>query len=132
MLFYNRLVNLQVMEKRLFIVSNRLPLTVDEEKGIQPSSGGLVSAMSGYVHRNSNQRFSKIFWAGVPGCSAGKWSEAIHNVETNEFDYVPVFANSESTMDTIVAIPILHYGPCFIISPLMRNTTSNGMSNIMK
>jgi trehalose-6-phosphate synthase len=43
------------MDKRLFIVSNRLPITVDEENGVQPASGGLITAINGYM-RNSDQQ----------------------------------------------------------------------------
>lgn len=107
------------MEKRLFIVSNRLPITIDEEKGIQPSSGGLVSAMNGYVNSSGNSRFTRIFWAGVPGCSSVTWDEIMKHGNTKSFNYLPVFIN-QSEYDgyynghaNSTIWPLFHYFPSF-------------------
>ena len=58
------------MEKRLFIVSNRLPITVDEEKGVQQASGGLITAVSSYLKNDSAKAYEKDYWSGVPGCTS--------------------------------------------------------------
>ncbi|WP_207625793.1 hypothetical protein, partial [Niastella populi] len=68
------------MDKRLFIVSSRLPITIDEENGVQPASGGLVTAINGYVRNSNQQQFSTVYWAGVPGCSKNTWSENAENI----------------------------------------------------
>lgn len=79
------------MDKRLFIVSNRLPINIDEIKGIQPASGGLITAINGHMRSNTQQQFSKVYWAGVPGCSINVWSENIENNTDPNFTYLPVF-----------------------------------------
>ncbi len=51
--------------KRLIIVSNRLPIVITEEEGewqISPGSGGLVTALAPVVKRHSG------LWIGWPGC----------------------------------------------------------------
>jgi trehalose 6-phosphate synthase len=51
--------------KRLVIVSNRLPIVLDEEAGdwrITPGSGGLVTALAPIMRRNAG------LWVGWPGC----------------------------------------------------------------
>jgi trehalose 6-phosphate synthase/phosphatase len=57
--------------KRLIVVSNRLPFTLQRsEKGtsLVPSSGGLVTALSGYLERRRREDATLDFvWAGWPG-----------------------------------------------------------------
>jgi trehalose 6-phosphate synthase/phosphatase len=107
------------MEKRLFIVSNRLPITIDDEKGILPSSGGLISAMTSYMQNSANQRFTTSYWAGVPGCSPGKWDEAIYDVHQGPFAYLPVFTNQEDYSGyynghaNSTIWPLFHYFPSY-------------------
>lgn len=60
MLIYTRRLNLPAMEKRLFIVSNRLPLTIDEEKGMQQASGGLITAIKSYLNKMSADSFDDV------------------------------------------------------------------------
>jgi trehalose 6-phosphate synthase/phosphatase len=79
------------MERRLFIVSNRLPITIDEENGIQPASGGLITAINGFMRKSDRQQFSKVYWAGVPGCSANTWTDNIERNTDQNFTYLPVF-----------------------------------------
>jgi trehalose 6-phosphate synthase/phosphatase len=55
---------------RLIIVSNRLPFTaVDGPDGIdfQPSSGGLVSALTGYLEKARAESGLEAVWVGWPG-----------------------------------------------------------------
>lgn len=52
-------------EKRLVVVSNRLPIAVSEEEGawrIAPGAGGLVTALAPVIRRNQG------LWIGWPGC----------------------------------------------------------------
>lgn len=109
------------MNKRLFIVSNRLPITISEENEkvkIVPSSGGLVSAINSYLHQVPNH-YSEIFWAGVPGCSAGKWNEALSRLKEAPFNYVPVMINKEhyekyyNGFSNSVLWPLFHYFPSY-------------------
>lgn len=107
------------MEKRLFIVSNRLPITIDEEKGIVPSSGGLVSAMMGYMQSSTSKRFDSLFWAGIPGCSPAKWEEATYDIHNGPFAYLPVFTNEEDYNGyynghaNSMLWPLFHYFPSY-------------------
>ena len=106
------------MEKRLFVVSNRLPLTVCEKKGLQPATGGLVSAVNSYLLHDSSD-FTEVFWCGVPGCRISTWMAAVENHAASVFTYLPVFpqpvdyegyynghANS-------VLWPLFHYFPSY-------------------
>ena len=81
------------MEKRLFIVSNRLPVNIDSEDQVQLSSGGLVSAVSSYLNERDNKLadISEKIWVGVPGCSAGTWAKVADKIEATDYTYQPVF-----------------------------------------
>ena len=110
-------------DKRLFIVSNRLPINIKEDKNhetiIQPSSGGLVSAVKSYVEhiQNNNENdngFSEIFWTGVPGCTKTAWEKSSKEINS-EFNLLPVFIKSSvydgyyNGMSNSVIWPIFHY-----------------------
>lgn len=113
------------MEKRLFIVSNRLPVNVETngtESVLKPSSGGLVSAISSYLEKESHepdQVFDKQFWVGVPGCTPGVWSSVKHGVSAEGYEYVPVFVNKKSYdayyngTSNSVLWSLFHYFPSF-------------------
>jgi len=108
-------------KKRLFIVSNRLPITVTDENGhtgIQTASGGLVSAILSYLNQVPDQ-FAEIFWAGVPGCLASTWKEASGHMDDTPFNYVPVFVQKEqyekyyNGLSNSVLWPLFHYFPSY-------------------
>jgi trehalose 6-phosphate synthase/phosphatase len=107
------------MENRLFIISNRLPVTISESN-IQQASGGLVSAISSYLHRSESTRFEKTFWAGVPGCSMGAWASASKKIDSSDFDYLPVFVNKKdydgyyNGFSNSVIWPLFHYFPSYV------------------
>ncbi|WP_027714888.1 trehalose-6-phosphate synthase [Desulfuromonas sp. TF] len=53
------------IDKRLVVVSNRLPIVIDEEEGnwrIAPGSGGLITALAPVMKKNRG------LWIGWPGC----------------------------------------------------------------
>ncbi|MEJ2471371.1 MAG: trehalose-6-phosphate synthase [Desulfuromonadales bacterium] len=53
------------MNKRLVVVSNRLPIAISQEGGswqIKPGAGGLVTALEPLMKRNRG------VWIGWPGC----------------------------------------------------------------
>jgi trehalose 6-phosphate synthase/phosphatase len=107
------------MERRLFIVSNRLPATVDNDKRIIQASGGLVSAVTSYITKGENSSFSEILWAGVPGCSADTWTTASRELENQTFTYLPVFVPETeyegyySGHANSVLWPLFHYFPSY-------------------
>jgi trehalose 6-phosphate synthase/phosphatase len=106
------------MEKRLFVVSNRLPLTVCEKKGLQPASGGLVSAVNSYLLHDSSD-FTDVFWCGVPGCRISTWMAGVENQEASVFTYLPVFPHPVDYEGyynghaNSVLWPLFHYFPSY-------------------
>lgn len=111
--------------RRLFIVSNRLPISIksdDKKFKVQPSSGGLVSAMNSYLassSENKHNSFSETFWVGMPCCSAAVWTEAAHGLHESEFTYLPVFFNEKAYecyyngFSNSTLWPLFHYFPSF-------------------
>lgn len=107
-------------DKRLFIVSNRLPITVVEEGDevqVKASSGGLITAIDSYLHNSQNQ-FSEILWAGVPGCSSATW-KTLQNLPPSNYTYLPVLLNKEeyekyyNGFSNSVLWPLFHYFPSY-------------------
>jgi trehalose 6-phosphate synthase/phosphatase len=107
--------------QRLFIVANRLPICVTGEKegaSIQPVSGGLVSAVNSYLQHSQNN-FSEVFWAGVPGCSPATWNEASNHLPQSPFTYLPVLVYKEqyekyyNGFSNSVLWPLFHYFPSY-------------------
>ena len=107
------------MEKRLFIVSNRLPITVCADKGIKQASGGLITAINSFVQGQNADNFDEVIWAGVPGCNLGTWISATKGVVTGSFTYLPVFVpNAEyegyyNGQSNSVLWPLFHYFPSY-------------------
>jgi trehalose 6-phosphate synthase/phosphatase len=107
------------MEKRLFIVSNRLPLSIVTEKGIQPVSGGLVSSLSSYIGKQQGHAYAEVCWTGVPGCSTSTWYNHIHQLGQEMFTYIPVFVLPHeyeeyyNGLSNSVIWPLFHYFPSF-------------------
>src|SRR5690348_9324466 len=93
-IFATHLLTDRPMQKnRLFIVSNRLPLTIEKSDGgysTRPSSGGLVSAITGFLKKNGRNAFSEAFWAGVPGCSEKTWNAVINDMGSIDYGLLPV------------------------------------------
>lgn len=109
------------MNKRLFIVANRLPVCVTGEQGnmkIRTSSGGLVSAINSYL-QNSVNDFSEVFWTGVPGCSPDVWEEASSHIQTSAYTYLPVLPEKDrydkyyNGFSNSVLWPLFHYFPSY-------------------
>ncbi len=106
------------MEKRLFVISNRLPLTVCDKKGLQPASGGLVSAVNSYLLDDSSD-FTDVFWCGVPGCRISTWMAAVEHQATSVFTYLPVFPHPSDYEGyynghaNSVLWPLFHYFPSY-------------------
>lgn len=108
------------MKKRLFVVSNRLPLTIEQtESGFssRPSSGGLVSSINDYLNQRGRSNFSDTYWAGVPGCSEEAWNEVSDT--SGDYNYLPVFVPDESYEEYYAGFsnsllwPLFHYFPSF-------------------
>nr|MBA2746237.1 trehalose-6-phosphate synthase [Flavisolibacter sp.] len=111
--------------KRLFILSNRLPVTIWHEKDqikVSNSSGGLVSAISSYINHSGNtgtEKFSEKFWVGIPGCSEKVWESATVQLTDDAFGYLPVFVPPKAYdqyyngLSNSVLWPLFHYFPSY-------------------
>ncbi len=108
-------------DKRLFIISNRLPVTITGEGNqvkINPSSGGLVTAINSYITKGRHD-YSEIFWAGVPGCSQDTWQNASRQINCVAYNYLPVTVDKESYekyyngFSNCSLWPLFHYFPSF-------------------
>ena len=86
------------MPKRLFVISNRLPVTIEQlnkEFVVRQSSGGLISAVNAYMAGEGNAAFSERIWVGVPGCSEKIWRDANPGKEVSDYTFLPVFVNNK-------------------------------------
>jgi trehalose 6-phosphate synthase/phosphatase len=105
-------------KKRLFIVSNRLPVIVDENKQVQQATGGLITAINGYLGKNSDT-FDEVLWAGAPGCTPETWNAASKSLDDKGPSYLPVFIpQSEykryyNGFSNSVIWPLFHYFPSY-------------------
>lgn len=82
------------MQKRLLIVSNRLPISIEKNNegySFRQSSGGLISAVGAYLKGQGREVFSEKVWAGVPDCDEDTWSLASLNHGGADYDFLPVF-----------------------------------------
>ncbi|MGN6567666.1 MAG: bifunctional alpha,alpha-trehalose-phosphate synthase (UDP-forming)/trehalose-phosphatase [Flavipsychrobacter sp.] len=111
------------MQKRLFIVSNRLPLSVEKQETggyvSRQSSGGLVSAVEAYVNHGGKDAFNEKIWAGVADCSPEAWNSVQQEGGATEYKYLPVFMDEEEYahyyqgFSNSVIWPLFHYFPTF-------------------
>ena len=110
-------------DRRLFIVSNRLPVNVDEVTGVKPSSGGLATAIKSYLAHdsgNDNTAFHQTYWIGVPGCSPQAWKQASSSLPTSSYEYLPVFVDNKvydgyyNGFSNSVLWPLFHYFPSYV------------------
>jgi trehalose 6-phosphate synthase/phosphatase len=109
----------------LFVVSNRLPITVEEKEGelfFQESVGGLVSGISSYLDSLKGSPFTKseYVWVGWPGISVSHEKEdELKSKAFSQYNAYPVFV-SEETMDKFyhgfcnkTIWPLFHYMPTY-------------------
>lgn len=110
-----------MQKQRLFIVSNRLPVSIQEEAGaltVLPSSGGLVTAINSFVAM-SGDAYADICWVGVPGCSPASWAEAAKQLPQTAFRYQPVMVFKEqyhhyyNGFANSTLWPLCHYFPSY-------------------
>lgn len=114
------------MNRRLFIISNRLPVNIESIEGsikINVSSGGLITAISSYIDDTSlkgKNPFEEYFWIGTPCCTTGEWAEAITQLDENTYKYLPVFVNRGiydlyyNGFSNSIIWPLFHYFPSYV------------------
>ena len=104
------------MPSTLINVSNRLPVTVQEDQIIK-SSGGLVAALEGLPE----EQF-KMKWIGWPGAAIPdeERRQAVERELRQEHGYIPVFLGQEEAHGFYEGFsnssiwPLLHYLPNFL------------------
>ena len=110
------------LEKRLIIVSNRLPFQAEEKENqwsFRQSSGGLVSAIKSYFE-SSHDAYSDRIWIGTPDFSRDKWDAFLASQTITDFEPVPVFVEDVLYNDfyagfsNSVIWPLFHYFPSFV------------------
>lgn len=111
---------------RLFIISNRLPFTLERKDGklsVRQSSGGLVSAIKSYFERkdNDNGAFEERVWVGSMESTEEEWQQVIDSGELcADFGIVPVFPQKETYdqyyngFSNSTLWPLFHYFPSLI------------------
>jgi trehalose 6-phosphate synthase/phosphatase len=111
-----------MIQKRLFIVSSRLPVQItahEDDVHLTFSTDEMTSAIKGYLSNTgySQKDFSEYYWVGVPGCTTGSWSRATGRMPESVFRCLPVFTN-KTVYDSYyngfcvsVLWPLFHYFP---------------------
>lgn len=88
-------------EKRLVIVSNRLPIQLKERSGkviLKESDGGLVSSLKSYLERATEDNlFSKTYWFGAADFSELRWNK-FKSTGKNHFTFSiePIFIEKKT------------------------------------
>ncbi|HEU4632660.1 MAG TPA: bifunctional alpha,alpha-trehalose-phosphate synthase (UDP-forming)/trehalose-phosphatase [Flavisolibacter sp.] len=111
---------------RLFIISNRLPFSVDRQEDkltLRQSSGGLVSAIKSYFDKKNTETevYSQKIWVGSMDATEEDWQEALQTgaVDT-DFEVVPVFPDKETYdnyyngFSNSTLWPLFHYFPSVV------------------
>jgi trehalose 6-phosphate synthase/phosphatase len=117
----------RLVANRILIVSNRLPITVEEKEGqleFQVSAGGLVSGLSAYLDSLKGSPFTHFnyVWVGWPGTVVkDKLKEKLRLKALTEFNAYPVFL-SEKAMEKFyhgfcnkTIWPLFHYFPSYTV-----------------
>jgi len=87
--------------ERVFIVTYQLPLRIEagtEKINLYSRKSDLVSAVKSFatqVPDHSKALCNEVFWAGMPGCSTGTWSQARTAIPSFTFRLCPVFIRPE-------------------------------------
>ena len=108
-------------KKRLVVVSNRLPFKLLERSGkitLQPSDGGLVSALKSYFDRHATDaEFSEKLWIGSADFPEKRWEKFVSSPqpETQSFEIEPIFLETRlysryyNGFSNATLWPTLHY-----------------------
>ena len=110
------------MDRRLIIVTNRLPVYFNETGKAMPVTGGLAVSMRAYLTCIRDQQasdFTEILWVGIAGCSKESWPAASCDVDHDFYNYLPVHVDRKAYHDyyhlisNTVIWPLFHYFPSY-------------------
>jgi trehalose 6-phosphate synthase/phosphatase len=116
---------IRVPQKRMIIVSNRLPFTVREDAGelkFIPSVGGLATGMSSYLEylRYHPALSTDYLWVGWPGSTIPPEEKRnVYSRALSEFNSLPVFLSEEEIEQFYQGFcnktiwPLFHYFPTY-------------------
>ena len=111
---------------RLVIVSNRLPVTFQQDvfgAGFKRSIGGLVTGIESYIERidKGETPFEDYLWVGWPGVSVKKSEQGnLRSYCIREYRYLPVFLSEEIIEEYYCGFcnrtiwPLFHYFPNYV------------------
>ncbi|OGQ78877.1 MAG: bifunctional alpha,alpha-trehalose-phosphate synthase (UDP-forming)/trehalose-phosphatase [Deltaproteobacteria bacterium RIFCSPLOWO2_12_FULL_60_19] len=114
-------------ERRLVIVSNRLPFNVTVSEGrlrFHESAGGLVTGLSAYIEsrRRAGRLSDNHVWVGWPGSSVeGQLQEELRSEALLRFQSYPVFLSAEEMDQFYLGFcnatiwPLFHYFPSYTV-----------------
>jgi trehalose 6-phosphate synthase/phosphatase len=108
--------------RRLIIISNRLPFSLDtsgERPTFRQSSGGLVSALKGYFDKSAGQEteFDEKIWIGSCDFSQEDWDKNKDSLKGADFTVTPIFMDENLYSDYYNGFsnstiwPLFHYFP---------------------
>ncbi|MBT1702606.1 bifunctional alpha,alpha-trehalose-phosphate synthase (UDP-forming)/trehalose-phosphatase [Chryseosolibacter indicus] len=113
-----------VMQKRLIVVSNRLPFQLLEKNNsvtLKESDGGLVSALKSYFETSGPQgTFNSKWWIGSADFPEKRWKKYIAQEQTSSFSVEPLFIEKKTYNKfyngfcNATLWPLFHYFPSFV------------------
>lgn len=104
---------------RMIIVSNRLPVTLEDVLKFKPSVGGLATGLSSYLKslKNSNSGDADYLWVGSPGREVPEEMRQVVASELKKYFCHPVFLTQQTIDDFYQGFcnktlwPLFHYRP---------------------
>jgi trehalose 6-phosphate synthase/phosphatase len=113
-------------EKRLILVSNRLPFQLlknGDDITLKQSDGGLVSAIISYFETDSaRERFTDKIWMGSADFPEVRWKKyKKRQNERGDFDVEPIFVDTKvynkyyNGFCNATLWPLFHYFPSFVV-----------------
>lgn len=115
----------QKVERRLFVVSNRLPFQLLEKNNkvtLKESDGGLVSALKSYFDKDQNNgTIASKWWIGSAEFPEKRWQKFRSNSKTTgAFEVEPIFIDTKTYNKyyngfcNATLWPLFHYFPSFV------------------
>lgn len=113
------------LQKRLILVSNRLPFQLVEKEGeivLKQSDGGLVTALKGYFEQESgNDKFHQKLWVGSADFPEKTWAKFKQRPADHSFQIDALFINSKTYNKyyngfcNATLWPLFHYFPSYVV-----------------
>ena len=112
-------------QKRLILVSNRLPFQLIDKEGevvFKQSDGGLVTALKGYFEQETTaERFQEKLWVGSADFPEKRWKKYKQQPSEHPFEVDALFINPKvyskyyNGFCNATLWPLFHYFPSYVI-----------------